>query len=128
MCFLLFAGLVHLSVLAEGKAADAAASGTESVAGVSEQQSVPARFRRVRASVVTLPWSDEGRTLKTVLDRLDEAGSADHADIVCLPMECVKTDGEAIPGPISQALAEKARQYPIGRSCIITAATAWRPP
>jgi predicted amidohydrolase len=67
--------------------------------------------RRVRASVVTLPWSDEGRTLKTVLDRLDEAGTADRSDIVCLPMECVKTDGEPIPGPISQALADKARQY-----------------
>lgn len=110
-CFLLSAGLSCLSILAGADAADAAAPGTEGVAGVSAQQSVPARFRRVRASVVTLPWSDEGRTLKTVLDRLDEAGSADQADIVCLPMECVKTDGEAIPGPISQALAEKARQY-----------------
>jgi len=109
--FLVVAGVVCLSVVAELEAADAAASGTEGVAGVGGQPSVPARFRRVRASVVTLPWSDEGRTLETVLDRLDEAGSADQADIVCLPMECVKTDGEAIPGPISQALAEKARQY-----------------
>lgn len=111
VCCLLFAGLVYVSVLAEVEAADVAAPGTEGVAGVSGQQTVPARFRRVRASVVTLPWSDEGRTLKTVLDGLDEAGLADQTDIVCLPMECVQTDGEAIPGPISQALAEKARQY-----------------
>lgn len=110
-CLSLSAGLVCLNILAGAEAADAAAPESEDVAGVSAQQSVPARFRRVRASVVTLPWSDEGRTLKTVLDRLDEAGSADQADIVCLPMECVKTDGEAIPGPISQALAEKARHY-----------------
>lgn len=65
----------------------------------------------VRVSVVTLPWSDEGRALKTVLDRLDEAGETHHARIVCLPMECVKTDGETIPGPISQALAAKAKQH-----------------
>ncbi len=68
------------------------------------------RFARVRASVVTLPLSDEGRSLPFVLDRLDEAGQA-GSDIACLPMECVKTDGEAIPGPISQALADKAKQY-----------------
>ena len=65
---------------------------------------------RVLASVVTLPWSDEGRSLKTVLDRLDEAGAV-GSDIVCLPMECVKTEGEAIPGPISNALAAKAKEH-----------------
>lgn len=68
------------------------------------------RFKRVRVSVVTLPWSEEGRSLGTVLDRLDEAGSV-GSDIVCLPMECVKTDGETIPGPISEAIASKAKQY-----------------
>lgn len=68
------------------------------------------RFARVVASVVTLPLSDEGRSLPYVLDRLDEAGSV-RSDIVCLPMECLKTDGEAIPGPLSDALAAKAREY-----------------
>jgi len=70
------------------------------------------RFRRIRASVVTLPWSDEGRSLDYVLDRLDEAGLAGESDIVCLPMECVKTDGESIPGgPLSTAIAAKAKEY-----------------
>lgn len=68
------------------------------------------RFGRVRASVVTLPLSVEGRSLPYVLDRLDEAGMQD-SDIVCLPMECVQTDGETIPGPITEALAAKAEQY-----------------
>jgi predicted amidohydrolase len=68
------------------------------------------RFARLRASVVTLPLSDEGRSLPFVLDRLDEAAVA-ASDIVCLPMECVKTDGEPIPGPISTALAAKAKEH-----------------
>ena len=68
------------------------------------------RFARVRASVVTLPLSDEGRSLPTVLDRIDEAAAA-GSDIVCLPMECIETDGEAIPGPISEALAAKAKEH-----------------
>ncbi len=74
------------------------------------------RFARVRASVVTLPLGTpadgtaEGRSLEFVLDRLDEAAAA-GSDIVCLPMECVKTDGEAIPGPISTALAAKAKEH-----------------
>ncbi|MBM4090955.1 MAG: carbon-nitrogen hydrolase family protein [Planctomycetes bacterium] len=68
------------------------------------------RFARVIASVVTLPWSDEGRSLDTVRDRLNEAG-ARGSDIVCLPMECVHTEGEAIPGPLSTAIAAKARAH-----------------
>jgi predicted amidohydrolase len=107
----LLASFVCLSAVAEVEAQEVAARRTESVTGGREQEHLPARFRRVRVSVITLPWSEEGRTLKTVLDRLDEAGSADYSDIVCLPMECVKTDGEAIPGPISGALAEKAKQH-----------------
>ncbi|MCE5241344.1 carbon-nitrogen hydrolase family protein [bacterium] len=68
------------------------------------------RFARVRASVVSLPLSAEGRSLPFVLDRLDEAAAA-GSDIVCLPMECVQTEGEPIPGPISQALAAKAKEH-----------------
>ncbi|MBN1442068.1 MAG: carbon-nitrogen hydrolase family protein [Planctomycetes bacterium] len=82
-------------------------SGSEATDAASRQR----RFRRIRASVVTLPWSDQGRSLATVLDRLDEAGEAALSDIVCLPMECVKTDGEPIPGPISCAIAKKAKQH-----------------
>jgi predicted amidohydrolase len=75
------------------------------------------RFRRVNVSVVTLPWSDEGRSLPLVLERLDEAAIGARSDIVCLPMECVATEGEPIPGPISEAIAAKAaehRMYVIG--------------
>ena len=68
------------------------------------------RFARVRASVVSLPLSAEGRSLPFVLDRLDEAAAA-GSDIVCLPMECVQTEGEPIPGPVSQALAAKAKEH-----------------
>lgn len=68
------------------------------------------QFARVNASVVTLPLSDEGRSLPYVLGRLDEAGAV-GSDIVLLPMECVQTPGEAIPGPISQAIAAKAKEY-----------------
>lgn len=66
------------------------------------------RFQRVKVSVVTLPDSDAGRSLPFVLDRLDEA-AAQGSDLVCLPMECIKTAGETIPGPISDALAAKAK-------------------
>ncbi|MBT7304649.1 MAG: carbon-nitrogen hydrolase family protein [Victivallales bacterium] len=70
------------------------------------------RFRRVRASVVTLPWSAEGRSLETVLDRLDEAAAA-GSDIVALPMECIATAGQPIPGPLSTAIAAKAKEHGI---------------
>lgn len=99
----LFAAFVSLSVLSGVLADDLQARAK------AERQKGP--LRRVHVSVVTLPWSDEGRSLKTVLDRLDEAGIAGQSDIVCLPMECVKTDGEPIPGPISQALAQKAKEH-----------------
>lgn len=68
------------------------------------------KFRRVNVSVVTLPLSPEGRSLPTVLEHLDEAGAV-RSDLVCLPMECIETPGEPIPGPLSNALAAKARQH-----------------
>jgi len=90
---------------------DVAATGAEGVNQLIDEELRRRRFRRVRASVVTLPWSDEGRSLEIVLDRLDEAGAACNSDIVCLPMECVATEGEPIPGPISEAIAAKAKEY-----------------
>lgn len=72
------------------------------------------RFRRevarTRVSVVTQLWSDEGRTLEAVERLIDEA-AADGADICLLPQECVKTEGEPIPGPISRAIAAKAAEH-----------------
>ena len=98
------------NALADVYVDDVAVTGAEGVSKVIEEEARKRRFKRVRASVVTQPWSDEGRTLETALDRLDEAGDV-SSDIVCLPMECVKTDGEPIPGPISEAIAAKAKQY-----------------
>ncbi len=89
---------------------DVAVSGQEGIRAAVDQQRRQKRFARILASVVTLPWSDEGRSMETVLDRLDEAAAC-RSDIVCLPMECVKTDGESIPGPISTAIADKAREH-----------------
>lgn len=66
--------------------------------------------RKVRVSVVAQRWCDEDRTLEAVLAKVDEA-ARDGADLVALPQECVKTEGEPIPGPISDALAERARQH-----------------
>jgi predicted amidohydrolase len=82
------------------------AGGTERIAAEQKRR----RFRRVRVSVVTLPWSPGGRSLPSVLDRLDEAAAA-GSDIVALPMECVATPGEPIPGPLSDAIAAKAKEH-----------------
>ena len=90
--------------------ADAVVRGADGANRMIEQETRRRRFRRVRVSVVTLPWSEEGRRLNTVLDRLDEAAAA-GADIVCLPMECIASTGETIPGPSSLALAAKAREH-----------------
>ena len=90
---------------------DLAATGQEGIGTAIDREVRRRRFARIRASVVTLPYSDEGRTLQVVLDRLDEAGSAAGSDVVCLPMECVKTEGEPIPGPISNAIAARAKEY-----------------
>jgi len=64
----------------------------------------------IRISAVSQVWSDEGRTLPAVLARLDEA-AGQGADLVLLPQDCVRTDGEAIPGTIANALAAKAREH-----------------
>lgn len=89
---------------------DVEASGPVGIAAAMRDEAARRRFRRVGVSVVTQPFSDQGRSLETVLDRLDEAASA-GSDIVCLPMECVKTEGEPVPGPISDAIAERAARH-----------------
>lgn len=59
-----------------------------------------------RVCAVSLSWAGEDRNLKHVLEMLDRA-AAEHADIVCLPQECVPTDG----GPSARAaLAAIARE------------------
>lgn len=84
--------------------------------GLAGSPQAPAGGRKVRVSVVSQLWSEEGRTLAAVLARVDEA-ARDGADIVALPMECVKTEGEPIPGPVSSAIATRAaahKMYVIG--------------
>ncbi len=99
------------NALAEIYLDDVVASGAEGVNRIMGDELRRRRFKRIRASVVTLPWSAEGRSLEVVLDRLDEAGMAARSHIVCLPMECVQTSGEEIPGPISLAIAAKAAEH-----------------
>ncbi len=74
--------------------------------------------KSVKVSVVCLRYNppemynccDVERNLTTVCARLDQAAE-DGADLVLLPMECVNTPGESIPGPISNAIAEKALEH-----------------
>lgn len=68
------------------------------------------QVRRVRISVVTQEFSEEGRSVEAVETLLDEAAH-DGADLVLLPQECVLTEGEPIPGPISDRIAAKAAQH-----------------
>ena len=60
--------------------------------------------RTIRVSAISMIWRDDARTLPNALQCLDQAGH-DGADLALLPMECVLTPGEPIPGPISTALA-----------------------
>ncbi len=95
---------------------DIAFTGPEGARASLRDEGVRRRARKTRVTVVSQRWSDEGRALEAVLEKVDEAGFA-GSDIVALPMECVKTDGEPIPGPISAALSERAakhRMYVIG--------------
>ncbi|MEN6548329.1 MAG: carbon-nitrogen hydrolase family protein, partial [Armatimonadia bacterium] len=98
------------NVLADITVDDVTITAAEGALKILQEEARKRRFARVNASVVTLPLSEEGRSLPYVLDRLDEAGAV-GSDIVLLPMECVQTAGEAIPGPISAAIAAKAKEY-----------------
>jgi len=82
----------------------------EGTGAMIEQERIRREYARVRVSVVTQLWSDEGRTIEAVSKLLDQA-AVDDPDIVLLPQECVQTDGEPIPGPISFALAAKAAEH-----------------
>ncbi len=89
---------------------DFAISGREGFAAAVKEESFRRLTRRVRVSVATQIWSDEGRRLGEVLKRIDEAAIA-GSDVLLLPQECVKTEGEPIPGPLSQAIADRAKQH-----------------
>ncbi|MDD4871209.1 MAG: carbon-nitrogen hydrolase family protein [Kiritimatiellae bacterium] len=55
-------------------------------------QEVQKPQKLVRVGAVALSWADGDRNLKHVLELLEQAVEQ-HADIVCLPQECVITDG-----------------------------------
>ncbi len=89
---------------------DLTITGVEGATEMLDRERLLRRVGRVRVSVATQIWSDEGRTLDAVLDLIEEA-ALDRADLLLLPQECVKTDGEPIPGPISEAIAAKAAAH-----------------
>jgi predicted amidohydrolase len=66
----------------------------------------------VRVSVVSQVFNAEGRSLPAVLATLGQA-AAQGADLVLLPQECVHSDGEPIPGPAANAIAEAAKKHKI---------------
>lgn len=89
---------------------DLTITAAEGTGAMIEQERIRREYARVRVSVVTQLWSDEGRTIEAVSKLLDQA-AVDAPDIVLLPQECVRTDGESIPGPISSAIAAKAAEH-----------------
>lgn len=68
---------------------------------------VPAKTARVCA--VSLSWADRDRSLRHALELLDQA-AAQRAEIVCLPQECVPTDGGESARIALTAIAQKAAQ------------------
>jgi len=66
--------------------------------------------RILRVGVVSQLWRDDDRTVEAVARYVARA-AAQGCDIVALPQECVKTPGEAVPGPVSAALADLARKH-----------------
>ena len=93
-------------------AQSAAAAVAGSSSGVDGEAPAPAVRRHLRVTVVTQLWSAEGRTLPAVVARVNQA-VFEGTDVIAFPMECVKTDGEPNPGPISLALAEEARRHQV---------------
>lgn len=55
-------------------------------------------------------WSDHGRSVEAVLGLLERA-ALERAQIVCLPQECVKTEGEADAKAALEAIAKTAKRH-----------------
>jgi predicted amidohydrolase len=70
-------------------------------------QSAPARAARLCA--VSQSWAAEDRNLGHVLAILDQA-AAQQAEIVCLPEDCVPTDGGAAAQAALEAIAAQAAE------------------
>ena len=63
--------------------------------------------KTARVCAVTQSWTERNRNLKHVLKMLDEA-AAQRAEIVCLPQDCVPTDGGEKATLARNAIAKKA--------------------
>lgn len=72
--------------------------------------------KAVRIGAVCQSWQAKDRTIDHVLDMLDRAAS-ERADVVCLPEECVPTDG----GPAAQAALEAIAKAAAAKSMTIAA-------
>jgi predicted amidohydrolase len=89
---------------------DIALTGPAGARGAMVAEVFARRIRRTRVAAISLIWDQGYRTLDQTLAALDEAGQL-GADLACLPEECVDQPPEPIPGPASQAIAEKAAEY-----------------
>ena len=78
--------------------------------GISPGEALAQERERIRISSISLVWDEGHRTLDNVLAALERAGR-DGADLAVLPENCVDAPPEALPGPISTAIAARAREY-----------------
>jgi len=69
-----------------------------------------ARAKETRVAAVSQSWAAESRNLTHVLETLDQA-AAQRAEIVCLPQECVPTDGGASAKAALRAIAAAAAKH-----------------
>jgi predicted amidohydrolase len=74
----------------------------------------PKSAKTVRVCAVCQSWEEKDRNLQHVLDMLDRA-AAERAEVVCLPEECVPTDG----GPAAQAALDAIAKVAAARSMMI---------
>ena len=89
---------------------DIAFGGPAGAAEAARAERFARRIRRVRVAAISLTWDEGQRTLGSTLAALDEAGAL-GADLACLPEECVYQPPEPIPGPASEAIAQKAAKH-----------------
>jgi predicted amidohydrolase len=66
--------------------------------------------KTARICAVSLSWAEQDRNLKHVLELLDQAGGQ-RAHIVCLPQECVPTDGGETARAALEAIAKAAARH-----------------
>ena len=81
---------------------------------IAAAQEKPVGRKPVRVAAVTLSWVGKDRTLPHVLGMLDRAAT-ERAEIVCLPEDCVPTDG----GPSARAALETIAKATAGHKFFV---------